>query len=170
MFIPERGKKYGMRIDKTALSPRITLQRHLCHSLHIHAWKTELLNDFSLDEIDPIATERVLGHCLWKMDGVEKMAVRIDEGTEMHPLPFYGAHIFNGNQQSQHAYGFTNMGTHVVGQDISPELCPEQVEIGMGNGKPKQFDFVVHLGEKVLFKYRKFESLNCRWEEQRTFL
>ena len=136
------------------LPPRITFQRHLRHLFHVHAGKAKLLNDPAFYKINAITTERVLRNRLRKMNRVEKMTVYINKGAEVHPFPFDGSNIFDGHQQSEHADVLPNIGSHVMRQNVAPELRYQQVEIAVGNRKAEQFDLIIHIGYEILLQYR----------------
>ena len=118
-------------IVSNKLPPRISLQWHLRHLFNVHAGKAKFLHDLSFDKVHTVATEWILRHRLREMNGVEEAPVYIDEGAEVHPFPFDGANIFDGDQQTKHANGLSDMGDHFVRQDVSPEFCFQQVEIAV---------------------------------------
>ena len=89
------------------LAPRIGLQWHFCHLFNLHARETEFRYDLSFDQVNAVTAEGVLTDCLREVNGVEKMAVRVDKGAKVHPLLLHGPDVLDGYKQAQHPQAFS---------------------------------------------------------------
>jgi len=93
------------------------------------------------------------------MNRVEEVAGLVDEGAEVHDLPFGSADIFDGDHPTHHPDFPAEMPQKIPRHHLPPEAGLEQVEHAHRNRKAQQLDLVVGILDGRIVEYRHLEAL-----------
>lgn len=63
----------------------------------------------------------------------------VEEGSKVHDLVVYRAHVFGGDQPTEHAHGFADVEGQVGGENFAPEAGFEHVERGKAEGEANEY-------------------------------
>ena len=87
--------------------------------MHFQSGAAVFYYTFPIEEVETFSSQRILPEALGKVNGIDKFALAIEKGAELHNRLVLGAYRFPGDKVGDEAQGLSGVVYQVIGGNLS---------------------------------------------------